>query len=523
MERVTTYGTLGRSEAEALAYFAMGVTSEGSLNGRNVAYRLSFAGRILKDGRLDPTANSGYSIGTIQTDLGQHPAAALALTAAYRDWSSAQPEPRPIAADDATGWTELERMLSRDGHAIRREGGRDLMQGTKADIQRFLASDDGVDFIHARDVAQIDRLLRPDSTQRRSALHSISDTGLYRDADPDDRIRLAAIFLKLENQSGRSIYPGMINRIQQGELDSLDAVKQALDGRAPYISTGMHHALSGTEAYMRLRSLSPENPLAEATRKVMDAPLVRPTSLTDQGSEIAPSAAEYATVKAMFLRPATAVEFLGALDRGASFAEGRPDRTGSGFFASGNDFAYWDGTGHGHASIAAHWHELDRRGLRRVNHHDGRVDLLQRTAKGEEPLLRIDRTEPPLRANPSSRLDPALHDQVRVLHQATGVAVDDPTLERITASLMQATTAAGLRHVRHLVASNGRLLAWEGDPRDPAIRWSSISLEHAARTPVEASLAGLSRADQPDYALHARSVASTQAFHHAARPAQPVA
>lgn len=64
---------LTRNELKALAYFAVGVTSEGSIGGRDVSYRLSFAGQVGRDGLMDPIGNSGYSFGTLQVDIGQHP------------------------------------------------------------------------------------------------------------------------------------------------------------------------------------------------------------------------------------------------------------------------------------------------------------------------------------------------------------------------------------------------------------------------------------------------------------------
>ncbi len=57
-------------ELRAVAYFAVGVTSEGSNAGRDVSYRLSFAGNV-RNGVMDPVGNSGYSFGTLQIDLGQ--------------------------------------------------------------------------------------------------------------------------------------------------------------------------------------------------------------------------------------------------------------------------------------------------------------------------------------------------------------------------------------------------------------------------------------------------------------------
>ena len=74
---------LSANELRAAAYFAVGVTSEGSIGGRDVAYRLSFAGNV-RDGRMAPIGDSGYSFGTLQIDLGQHPAVARDLLDAYQ-------------------------------------------------------------------------------------------------------------------------------------------------------------------------------------------------------------------------------------------------------------------------------------------------------------------------------------------------------------------------------------------------------------------------------------------------------
>lgn len=491
MERVEIVPGIDRSEAEALAYFAMGVASEGSINGRNVAYQLSFAGTISNTGKMSPIGSSGFSIGTLQTDLGKHPTVAGDLTAAYRVWSAQQHTPQPISAQDDAGWAELERMLARDGHAIRREQGQGLPAATFEGINAFLASDRGIDFIHDRDMAQVDRLLRADTAHARSALHSIGNTSVYRDASDDDRIRLAAVFLKLENQSGSGIYPRLIRRINEGELDSLAAIKATIDARRDYVSTGAKHTLAGVEAYLAVRRLPPESPMTEAGLKVLRSPLVRPTSLTGEGDPSSPNVAEYHAVKTMFVQPDATVPFLQAMATGSGFTYGRSAPRQTGFFVSGRDFVYWDGDGRGHASIGTAWRQVARDEIRRVDLGSGRVDLMQRTAHGEEALLRIDRTIQPLRPAPEAMIDTSLRARVRELHSALGTSDSHPDIDRITASLMQANSALGMRHVQHIAANNGRLLAWDGDPMDPATRWSSISLDDARKTPVETSLQAL--------------------------------
>ena len=60
--------TLTDAEIRATLYFAVGVTSESGNN----AYRLALAGDNPRTPTIEPADNSGYSIGTILTDLGQH-------------------------------------------------------------------------------------------------------------------------------------------------------------------------------------------------------------------------------------------------------------------------------------------------------------------------------------------------------------------------------------------------------------------------------------------------------------------
>lgn len=296
MERVELIPGITRNEAAALAYFAMGVSSEGGYGGRNVAYQLSFAGST-RGNILRPVAGSRFSIGTLQVDLGQHPDVAGELMAAYRAWSAAQAVPQPISAGDVAGWTELERMLSRDGSTIRAEGGRNLSVPIRQGLDSFLESPQGVDFVHDRDLRQIDHLLRADSTLNRSALHAIAGTRLYQDADADGRVRLAAIMLKLENQSGRAIYPRLVRRIERGELEGVDAVERAIHARGDYVSTGVHHTLEGTRTYLALRDATMENPLRHAANEVLADPTIRPTTLTASGNGPSPSLAEYHAVK----------------------------------------------------------------------------------------------------------------------------------------------------------------------------------------------------------------------------------
>ena len=100
-------------ELRAVAYFAVGVTSEGSNAGRDASYRLSFAGNV-RNGVMDPVGNSGYSFGTLQIDLGQHPDVARQMLDSYQRWATAQPDCAAVELTQAAYDTTLE-ALQRTG------------------------------------------------------------------------------------------------------------------------------------------------------------------------------------------------------------------------------------------------------------------------------------------------------------------------------------------------------------------------------------------------------------------------
>ncbi|WP_153242602.1 hypothetical protein [Frateuria defendens] len=193
------------NEARALAYFAIGVTSEGT----DRSYRLSFAGNIVPDAhgvpRMYPKGNSGYSIGTLQTDLGQHNEAATALVDAYQRWAGTA---HPDWALDPAQRAQTVADLGRDGDTIRAQNRRALDPTVRSHLDQFLASDAGKTFVHQHDVAQVDKLMHDVVTPLRG-------TALYQHASAEDQARLLAITAKAYNQSevyGRRV----LGHIQDG-------------------------------------------------------------------------------------------------------------------------------------------------------------------------------------------------------------------------------------------------------------------------------------------------------------------
>src|SRR5689334_11318647 len=103
-------------ELRAIAYYAVGVASEG----KDVAYALSFCGDALTgprgEAQLRPFGNSGYTVGEMQTDLGARPDVALALVNNFNTWARTQ---RPEWAMPEAEVTRAATELGRDGRHIR--------------------------------------------------------------------------------------------------------------------------------------------------------------------------------------------------------------------------------------------------------------------------------------------------------------------------------------------------------------------------------------------------------------------
>jgi hypothetical protein len=375
------------AELNAVSYFAIGVASEGSVAGRDVSNRLSFAGNIGAEGRMTPVGNSGLSIGTLQTDLGQHPEVARSLVAAYQDWARAN---HPDWVLDARQQTQTTADLGRDGNTIVAQGGRPLDATVKLRLDEFLRSDDGIRYVHNNDVTQANKLMREVYTPLR-------ETALYRDSSPEDQVQLAAMVGKAYNQSER--WGGRIlERIQNGTYDTLTDVKQGIqdlpDGRDQYMLSGRDAALAGAAVVNALRSSHEDNPMRQTWNNVLANPLVDPTR-TDEDRARPNLAHEYDAVKTLFMQRNEAPAFVQALDRGATSMHGRTSRQGTGFtddglYATGNQFALWDADGNGRAYVNGQWREFDRDNLVRTRNADGTVDLSVQENGQRTPLLHVD-------------------------------------------------------------------------------------------------------------------------------------
>lgn len=485
--------TLSDDQLRTLAYFAIGVASEGSHAGRNVAYQLSFAGNT-QAGVMTPIGNSGFSIGTLQTDLGQHPAVATRLVDSYQHWAAQQTPPRTLSAAQRE---QTVSDLQRDGNAIRADNGRAMDATVQANLNTFLGSPQGITFVHDHDRTQVDRLLRPGDGQRDlgGAMQQLQNTALYARSSLDDQAKLATMLMKLENQAGTARYPGVLRGIDNGTLNSVDDIKTRIDGMLPnrmvrgqevpdYLESGVEHALKGTEVFNKLRGAGQDHPLNAMFNAVSANPLANPVDLsTNPGDQQAMH--RYEAVKTLFLQNNESPAFIDALESGRDHAWGRPQPEGrsaatAGLYAAGNDVVIWNRDGQGHALINGAWSQAPRAELHRQRNEDGTTDL-SRNAPGAEPirLLHVDprRQErlqgaqvPHLEGDESrlalpARADPLFQqasDAVRRMEEGLGRPFDQ-TSERLAASSACLARASGLTRVDHVVLSNATASARQGE------------------------------------------------------------
>ncbi|WP_282296691.1 XVIPCD domain-containing protein [Stenotrophomonas sp. PS02289] len=520
---------LSDDQLRTLAYFSIGVASEGSSAGRNVAYQLSFAGNV-RAGVMEPIGNSGFSIGTLQTDLGQHPAVAADLIEAYQDWARQQ---TPSLELDARQRAQTVSDLQRDGNAIRAQNGRSLDATVKSNLDTFLGSDEGVNFVHARDVAQVDRLLRTGDgrSDNGGAMQQLRSTELYQRSTLDDQAKLATMMMKLENQAGQGRYPGVIRSISSGDLDSVDDVKARIDGMLPnrivrgteqadYLESGVEHALQGTEVFNRLRAAGQENPMREVFSAVSANPLANPATLAADRAHPDPMH-RYETVKTLFLQNIESPAYLDALEAGRSHAWGRPQPEGrasatAGLYASGGDLVVWNRDGHGHSMVDGQWSAVPRSELTRQRNADGTVDLDRTLRDGTvERVLHVDPNERARHPNMAPPEQPGQVDQrhgsynnnplldqansaVARLEESLGRSIDDSS-RRLAASAACLAAERGMERIDHVILSSQtshsrageHVFVIQGDLADPAHLRAHMSTSQAVSASVEESLTRL--------------------------------
>lgn len=377
---------LSEKELKAIAYFAVGVASEGSDREKDVAARLSFAGTIV-DGVMSPKGNSGISIGTLQKDLGQDKCAtSAALVEAYQAWANDSPESSPISETDVAASVA---QLSRNGEAIRDHGGRDIDVTLRIGLNAFLGEKGGRDFVHARDVTQVERI-------HKRALIKMVESTVYKNASADAQIVLGTIVAKAFNQretAGSALVEAMLVGKPRGKpLETLDDVlAYAEANHKKYLASGREHALTGAKVLARLHNADENSAIGRAWREVLADPLVRPTEV-DADPDRPDLAAHYTLIKNMFHAPAKAMAFLDALEQARHHHEGKT--TGTGFYTDGTNIVQWNANGKGVTFIDGQWAAVSRDDLVLTRQRDGTIEVARQVDGVAQPLLSVTAATP---------------------------------------------------------------------------------------------------------------------------------
>jgi hypothetical protein len=387
---------LSDGEFNAVSYFAIGISSEGGFGGRDVSNRLSFAGNI-NGGVMSPIGNSGFSIGTLQTDLGQHPEVARMMVDSYQAWAREQHPEWVLNADQER---QTVRDLGRTGEQIRADGGRQMNGTVKAHMDEFLRSDAGIRFVHERDAAQaqvlMDNVYRP-----------LSQMQSFQSLSPDDQVKMATMIGKAYNQGGPGHGNPLIEQLRNDRTPSVAEISASIDRYPEYMRSGRDHALEGANAMIALRNSNTQNPLHNAWQSVVAAgPLTDPTRLREDPNR--PNLqSEYNTVKDLFLQKGQVPNFVATMDRNGDLAHIQNFRNRNneitsdhGMHTSGNNFAIWNRDGRGTALIDGQWRDFDRSQMTRTRNADGSFDLSLNQNGQNVPLLHSDpavrqRPEPP--------------------------------------------------------------------------------------------------------------------------------
>lgn len=525
--------TLSDAELRATIYFAVGVTSESG----NQAYMLAVAGDRAATARLEPADNSGYSIGTIQTDLGQHyqPADPRGenvprdLVSAYQSWA-ARTRPNDVLSEDEVAQTISD--LGRNGRQIRAQDGRALDATVKANIDDFLASDEGITWVHERDVAQVNKLMR-------EAIPALQQSEVYQNASLDEQVRLATVVSKAYNQN-ETASARLLTGLRDDRYQNFSDVSNAIDGLSPrandYFEGGRDRALLGANVVNALRNADPGSPLRASWDLVRENALTNPTQLDRQlgGERLAHA---YPVVRNLFVEYDRAPHFISALDVGGTYAYGRTSRedasrfSGSGLYAAGNDMVVWNASGKGDAYIGGTWQSIDRDDLVKTVGSRGIIDIGMNTPTSCSQLLHMDPNAPQLRPA-ARRADSSLDENDQPFAYDAGVRAKgyaqpaaepakDPLLEQAetavrrlgaqtgreydgqsacmaasAACLAKANGLSGIDHVflsveRGAVRQGENLFVVQGEPGDPAHRRAMMKTQDAVSMPVEQSLGQL--------------------------------
>lgn len=190
--------------------------------------------------------------------------------------------------------------LGRTGREIKSEGGRPLSSEFKSHLNQFLSSEEGITWVHSRDIKQIDKI-------EKNIFTPLQETSLYKNSSYDEKLHLVAVTSKLYNQSevwGKRV----LQEVKDGKFQSVNSVDKRIDsfisaeGKADYIETGRKEAVLGATLVSQLNSMSKNHSFYDKWHSIKANSLTNPAKLTGKDKS------NYDEIRKLFIDPENSIK-----------------------------------------------------------------------------------------------------------------------------------------------------------------------------------------------------------------------
>ena len=497
---------LNQKEFETLAYWAVGLGSEGSMAGADKAHKLSVASHSVtgKDnwGMMAPTENSGYTIGTLQTDMGQHPRVAAELVQRYQTWCTAQQRADMRLTPEQERKTIAD--LQRGGAALR--GKPDIDAPVKSGLEFFLQSTEGRQYIHQRDVAQVglltDKVFKPLQQQSTFAQRPV-----------EEQTKIYTTLAKAYNQN-QEIAKDLLTAVKNNPTIGVSQLQSQITVQS--MAEGNRSAMHGAEMFLAVRRLPEQNPLRQALDAVAANPLRDPTQWAGDATQ--PDLPHrYGAVKTLFMTSKLDGKGNGALELVGKISTGEPYKYGNnrdvGLFANHKgEFAVWNNDGEGSAFVNGQWRGFARALVERVPAADRGLDLVLIEQGQKQTLLHVAPTEAQKKTSPARHAllqnNAYLADLSEQVQAVSPVPLNEAQSCNVTARLYQRMCAEkiGPDDVGSMVFrqfNDKNLLCVVNKAEE---KMAEADIDKWMNVPAEQTLAALQQQEQPQQAQARRMV-----------------
>jgi hypothetical protein len=535
---------VGDAQLRVVLYYAVGATE-----GAKQPYHLSIAADRLSPHEIQPTGNSGYTVGMMQTDLGSHHQVADDLVDRYQDWARRNHQ----AVFDTQAEHKLRADLQRTGAVINAQGHHDIPSDQKNHLNTFLASGEGQSWVQQQDMNQLTALMD-------KAVKPMQGTPLYKSVSADEQQRLAVVAAKAYNQRPAD-YPYVQAHAEDRKNHTVDDFVAAVKRDTGHINNQVRNdipkAQQSANVVLALQHAPDSNPLKAMWLQEAARTAQSPEAPPQNAQAQAVAQAQHATLTNLFANyDGNRVDaFIKALDQGQPYPDMVRDQRLS-LVTDGHNLVTLDHVGpdgHGYALTDGHWMAVEHDQLHWHKNQDHTHDLQLTTPDGQPQTLlhtpapqhqpqhqqvhqpslapahqpvshypapasapdpghpamqppgsQLDRTQrqepaypasdPRNPGNPEHAMYQSVHDQLVALHDTQGLKLAPESLDRCTAAVMADARAADMRSVTRMMflEPNGqidtsRIGITDGDRNNDARNFNTTDLNRAANTPAEQS------------------------------------